>query len=149
MFKFKNFIENRSRILFVSSLISILIFILILPEFLHYSDYIKHIIASNTIDTNITEATLGEVIWATHSVEAFEEFSIVSSSIFVFISLFNLAGYIFKKHEFIFISIGLSIVTTCMSIYITKPLFIISIMFATILNILGCIEQYNITKEDE
>lgn len=149
MKKFKNFIENRSRILFISSLISVLLFILILPEFLHYSDYIKNIIEPANIDASIAESTIGEVIWSTHAVEAFEEFSLISSCILVFILLFNLAGYMFKKNEFIFISIGLSIIMTCMSIYLSNIIFIISISLATILNVLGYIEQQQLAKKDE
>ena len=147
MKSFKNFIEQRSRILFVSFLISVLLFILILPEFLHYSDYIRDITTNNNI--NINEATIGEVIWATHATEAFKEFSLILSSIFVFILLFNLAGYIFKKNEFIFISIGLSIIITCMSFYLLNSLFIISIILATILNIIGYIDQIKLDKNDE
>lgn len=149
MKNFKNFIENRSIILFISSLISILLFILILPEFLHYSDYVKQHIDPASLDTSVIEETLGEIIWSTHAVEAFEQFSLISSSILVFILLFNLVGYIFKKNEFIFISIGLSIIMTCMSIYLLNITFIICIALATILNILGYIEQYKLSLNDE
>lgn len=149
MKNFKNFIENRSRILFISSLISILLFILILPEFLHYSDYVKQHIDPASLDTSVIEETLGEIIWSTHAVEAFEQFTLISSSILVFILLFNLVGYIFKKNEFIFISIGLSIIMTCMSIYLLNITFIICIALATILNILGYIEQYKLSLNDE
>ena len=149
MKKINDFIEQRSRVLFVSFLISILLFILILPEFLHYSDYIRDITTNNNINTSISEATIGELIWTKHATEAFEEFSLISSSVFVFILLFNLAGYIFRKNEFIFISIGLSIMITCMSIYLLNTVFIISIILATILNIIGYIDQINLDKNDE
>ena len=99
------------------------------------------------IQLNITEATIGEVIWSTHATEAFQEFSLIFSCIFVFITLFNLVGYIYNKNEFIFISIGLSVIVMCMSIYVSKPIFIILILLATILNILGYIEQNNMNKE--
>ncbi len=94
----------------------------------------------------ITEATVGDVIWSTHATEAFQEFSLIFSCIFSFISLFNLVGYIYKKNEFIFISIGLGIIVTCMSIYVADPIFIVLIACSTILNILGYIEQYRLDK---
>lgn len=148
MKKFKSFIESRSKILLVSALVSILLFILALPEFLRYSDYIQHIIEPSNLDASIAEATIGEVIWATHAAQALKEFSLISSAILVFVLLFNVTGYIFQKYEFIFISIGLSVMLTCMSIYVSSVVFIISLIFATILNVLGYIEQCSLKKVD-
>ena len=145
MYKIKDFIRNRSKILFISSLISAVLFVLILPEFLKYSDFVNHFTDSISLNTN--DSTIGEVIWATHANEAFQEFSLIFSCIFVFITLFNLVGYLYKKSEFIFISIGLSVVVTCMSIYVASPIFIILIALATILNIIGYIEQEKLTKK--
>lgn len=144
MYKVKDFIKTRSKILFVSSIISAILFVLILPEFLKYSDFIHHFTDTVTLNTN--DQTIGEIIWSTHSNEAFQEFSLIFSCIFVFITLFNLVGYIYKKNEFIFISIGLSVVVTCMSIYVTNPIFIILITLATILNIIGYIEQEHLKR---
>lgn len=146
MQKIKNFIKTRSKILFISSIISALLFILIIPEFLHYSDFIHHIIDNANNGVEITQATVGEVIWATHATEAFEEFSLIFSCIFVFITLFNLVGYIYNKNEFIFISIGLGVIVTSMSIYVASPIFIILIALATILNIIGYAEQNSLNK---
>ena len=42
--------EGNREWLLVSFLISILLFILILPEFLHYSDYIRDITTNNNLD---------------------------------------------------------------------------------------------------
>jgi hypothetical protein len=90
----------------------------------------------------ITDATLGQIIWDTHATEAFQEFNLIFSSIFVFITLFNLVGYIYNKNEFIFISVGLGVIVTCMSVYVAELVFVILIALATVLNILGYIEQY-------
>ena len=147
MQKFKNFIKGRSKLLFISFIISLVLFLLIIPEFLHYSDFIKHIIDPNYTQIEITDATLGELIWNTHATEAFQEFNLIFSSIFVFITLFNLAGYIYKKNEFIFISVGLGIIVTCMSVYVADLIFIILIALATVLNVLGYIEQYLINEK--
>ena len=144
MEKFKYFIKTRSKILFISSIISAILFILILPEFLKYSDFINHF--TDTVSLNTNDSTIGEVIWSTHATEAFQEFSLIFSCIFVFITLFNLVGYIYKKNEFIFISIGLSVVVTCMSIYVAAPIFIVLIALATILNIIGYIEQEHLKR---
>ena len=146
MVKIQNFIKTRSKILFVSFIISAILFVLIIPEFLYYSDFIKGITNSNTIAAEITDATVGEIIWATHATEAFQEFSLIFSCIFVFISLFNLVGYIYKKNEFIFISIGLGIIVTCMSVYVAAPIFVALIALSTILNIFGYVEQYRLDK---
>ena len=146
MSKIKNFIKTRSKILFVSFIISAILFILIIPEFLYYSDFIKGMTNSNTIAVEVTDATVGEIIWSTHATEAFQEFSLIFSCIFIFISLFNLVGYIYKKSEFIFISIGLGIIVTCMSVYVAAPIFVILIALATILNIFGYVEQYKLDK---
>jgi len=145
--KIKNFIKTRSKLLFVSFIVSAILFVLILPEFLHYSDFIGKILDQSAISTEITDATLGEIIWSTHAKEAVQEFNLIFSCIFVFITLFNLVGYIYNKNEFIFISIGLGVIVTCMSIYVSKPIFIVLILLATILNLLGYIEQNNLNKE--
>lgn len=145
MEKFKNFINTRSKILFISSIVSAILFVLILPEFLKYSDFVNNF--TNAVALNTNEATIGEVIWSTHANEAFQEFSLIFSCIFVFITLFNLVGYIYKKSEFIFISIGLSVVVTCMSIYVAEIIFIALIALATILNIIGYIEQEKLIKK--
>lgn len=147
MYKIKNFIKCRSKLLFISFIVSLVLFLLIIPEFLHYSDFIKNFMDPNHTQIEITDATIGELIWNTHATEAFEEFTLIFSSIFVFITLFNLVGYIHKKNEFIFISIGLGIIVTCMSIYVADLVFIVLIALATILNILGYIEQYLINEK--
>ena len=145
--KIKNFIKTRSKLLFISFIISAILFVLILPEFLYYSDFIDKIVESNAINTEITDTTLGEIIWSTHATEAVQEFNLIFSCIFVFITLFNLVGYLYNKSEFIFISIGLSVIATCMSIYVSKPIFIVLILLATILNFLGYVEQNNMNKQ--
>lgn len=147
MYKIKNFIKCRSKLLFVSFIISLILFLLIIPEFLKYSDFVKHIMDPNYLQVEISDATLGELIWSTHATEAFQEFNLIFSSIFVFITLFNLVGYIYNKNEFIFISIGLGIIITCMSVYVADLAFVILIALATILNILGYIEQYLINEK--
>lgn len=144
MKKFKNFVKTRSKLLFISSIVSAVLFVLILPEFLKYSDFINHFSDTATLTTN--DATIGEIIWSTHSTEAYQEFNLIFSCIFVFITLFNIVGYVYNKNEFIFISIGLSIVVTCMSIYVTTPMFIALISLCTILNILGYVEQVNLKR---
>ena len=144
MKKFKNFVKTRSKLLFISSIVSAVLFVLILPEFLKYSDFINHFSDTATLTTN--DATIGEIIWSTHSTEAYQEFNLIFSCIFVFITLFNIVGYVYNKNEFIFISIGLSIVVTCMSIYVTTPMFIALISLCTILNILGYVEQENLKR---
>lgn len=145
MKKLKNFIKVRSKLLFFSFIISIILFVLMIPEFLHYSNFIDTII-NNNIKLEVTQATIGEIIWATHAAEAFEEFSLIFCCIFVFISLFNLVGYIYNKTEFIFISIGLGIIVTCMSIYVANVVFIILVTLSTLLNALGYFEQNSINK---
>lgn len=147
MYKFKNFIKCRSKLLFISFIISLVLFLLLVPEFLKYSDFIKQIIDPKYSQIEIADGTIGELIWNTHATEAFQEFNLIFSSIFVFITLFNLVGYIYKKNEFIFISVGLGIVITCMSVYVADLVFVILIALATILNILGYIEQYLINEK--
>ena len=147
MYKIKNFIKCRSKLLFISFIISLILFLLIIPEFLKYSDFVKHIMDPNYSQIEITDATIGELIWSTHATEAFQEFNLIFSSIFVFITLFNLVGYIYNKNEFIFISVGLGIIITCMSVYVADLVFVILIGLATILNILGYIEQYLINEK--
>jgi len=147
MYKIKNFIKCRSKLLFISFIISLILFLLIIPEFLKYSDFVKHIMDPNYSQIEISDATLGEIIWNTHATEAFQEFTLIFSSIYVFITLFNFVGYIYKKNEFIFISVGLGIIVTCMSIYVADLVFIILIALATVLNVLGYIEQYLINEK--
>ena len=145
MSKIKNFIGQRSKLLFISFILSLILFILIIPEFIHYSEFINKII--NPSDINLAETTLAEFISASHAAEAIEEFNLIFSCIFVFILLFNLVGYVYKKTEFIFISIGLSVIVTCISVYVTNTIFLALIGTATALNIVGYLEQNKINKK--
>ena len=142
----KNFIKKRSKILFFSSIISVILFILLIPEFLSYSEFVKAFVKSSQHTINVTNETLGEVIWSTHSNEIFHEFNIIFSCLYVFVALFNVVGYIYRKTEFIFISIGLGVVITCMSIYVSNTVFVVLIALCTILNIMGYIEQNILEK---
>ena len=72
MYKIKNFIKCRSKLLFISFIISLILFLLIIPEFLKYSDFCKHLIDPNYSQIEITDSTLGEIIWSTHATEAFQ-----------------------------------------------------------------------------
>lgn len=143
----KDFIKKRSKILFFSSIISVILFILLIPEFLNYSEFVKIFVKSSQNTINVTNETLGEVIWSTHSNEMFHEFSIIFSCLYVFVSLFNIVGYIYRKTEFIFISVGLGVVVTCMSIYVSNMIFVILIALCTILNIMGYVEQNILEKK--
>lgn len=142
----KDFIKKRSKILFFSSIISVILFILLIPEFLNYSEFVKVFVKSSQTAIDVTNSTLGEVIWETHSNEIFHEFSIIFSCLYVFVSLFNIVGYIYKKTEFIFISVGLGVVVTCMSIYVSNIIFVVLIALCTILNIMGYTEQNILEK---
>ena len=146
MNKIKDFIKKRSKILFISSIISVILFILLIPEFLSYSEFVKVFVKSSQTAIDVTNSTLGEVIWETHSNEIFHEFSIIFSCLYVVVSLFNIVGYIYKKTEFIFISVGLGVVVTCMSIYVSNIIFVVLIALCTILNIMGYTEQNILEK---
>lgn len=144
MKKIKEFINQRSKLLFISFILSLILFVLIIPEFIHYSEFLNKII--NPEDINLAETTLAEFISVSHSTKAVEEFNLIFSSIFVFILLFNLVGYVYKKTEFIFISIGLSVIVTCISVYVTNTIFLAVMAIATILNTVGYLEQNKINK---
>ena len=147
MKKIKDFINQRSKILLISSITSFVLFSILMPEFVYYSNFIKHVSSHDYISLEMATESIGELIWSTHSTEAIQEFNLMFSCIFVFIALFNMVGYVYKKNEFIFISIGLSIVVTCMSIYVTSKFYILLILLATILNAIGYVEQNRIIKK--
>jgi len=143
MDKLKQFIKKRSKILLASCILSLILFILICPQLVNYSNYINNgmkfdLKSMNSLefdDTMVKSTFVGMNIY---------EFNIITSSLLIFITLYNIVGYLYKKNEFILISVGLSVALACMSLYI-EDFMGITILFA-ILNIMGYIEQMKIQR---
>ena len=132
----KKFIKERSKILLASCVLSLILFILICPQLVNYSEYINNgmridLKSMNTMEFDSTELTtqlVGRNIY---------EFNIMISCLLIFITLYNVVGYLYRKNEFILISVGLSVTLACTSLYIDDFMGI-TILFA-ILNTMGYI----------
>ena len=127
MKKIKKFLDERSKLALLVFLVSIVIGILLVIELTNYSYYV-HLI-STTDSMGVFQPYI------------INEFNVLVCSLLIFVCLFNLVGYLYKKSEFMFISTGLCIVLFCMSISLFNLLTVIFVACLLVLNLLGYIDQ--------
>lgn len=145
----KAFINNRSKIGFIVFLISILLGVLLVEEFMDISKCIKLMSDSNYnkfIAYNNIEIL--RVVFPND----LQYISLFVYSLLIFILLFNMVSYIYKKSEFMFISTGLSIFLLCFGFYTFSISGIIFCGCLFILNLIGFLDQTSVqrgTKKNE
>lgn len=135
MNKVKKFLNSRSKLSLLVFLMSIVLSILLILEITNYSDYIR-LIAENNYE--------GEAIL---QMNVFAEFNIFICSLFIFICLFNIVGYIYNNSEFMFISTGLYIVLFCLGMYVFELSGVIFVACLFMLNLLGYIDQIKLANK--
>ena len=115
----KSFLKRRSKILLIAVIFSILLFIFLIPNLTNYSNNAATIINGdiNQLKQNADILDNFTMMLGINSVYI-EHFNYLSTILLMIISLFNLVGYLYNKTEFIFLSLGLSIVQFFSSIYI-------------------------------
>lgn len=147
MEKVKKFINKRSKLSLLVFLVSILIGILMILEFTNYFEYMSLYYNTEELEEGILK---GMSILPMISNEIFLTFNILVSGILVFISLYNIAGYLHNNAEFMFISTGLCIILFSMGLYVFELGGIVFIGSLVILNLLGYIDQVKLmTKKDK
>lgn len=147
MEKVKKFINKRSKLSLLVFLVSVLIGILMILEFTNYFEYMSLYYNTEELEEGILK---GMSILPMISNEIFLTFNILVSGILVFISLYNIAGYLHNNAEFMFISTGLCIILFSMGLYVFELGGIVFIGSLVILNLLGYIDQVKLmTKKDK
>ena len=135
----KNFLKERSKILFAVAVLNAILFLIFIPELLEYSKYMANY-SSNIEFQRIIPTMIIYVIGG----HAFIQFNFIIILIILFAALANVVGFIYKREEFNFISIGLYLMISCMSLYVFKPFGILLLILLFTLSIIGYMDQYNI-----
>lgn len=145
----KKFLKNRSKILFVVAILSLLLFVLSLPELINYSEYMSYMgmVDEEVYDKILDNTNLLNIMNTSISGGLLYVFNSMAFVLMMVASLTSIVGFLFKKLESIFISIGLYVMIICMSIYMFDPVGIIILIILLILNILGYMEQYKINNK--
>lgn len=131
MKKMKKFLDERSKLALLVFLVSIAIGILLIIELTNYSYYV-HLIS--------TADSMG--VFQPYIIN---EFNVLVCSLLIFVCLFNLVGYLYKKSEFMFISTGIYVVLFFMGLYVFDIPGVIFIACLFLLNVLGYIDQVKLT----
>ena len=139
----KKFINNRSKIGLIVFLVSILLGILLIEEFLDVSECIKFMSDSSYnkfIDGTYTNVEILKVVFS----KDLQYVSLLVYSLLIFVLLFNMVGYVYKKSEFMFISTGLSIFLLCFGFYAFSISGIIFCGCLLLLNLIGFLDQTSV-----
>lgn len=144
----KKFLKERSKLMLVTCIISVIIVILTIPEFVNESNWIKTFVETfNEISPNLTEQEIHLALSSSDMINLTSIHMIILTCISFISAILNVASYIYKKLEFQFLSISfliLLILVNCTMFDIGGILFFSLLI---ILNILAYISQYKINKK--
>lgn len=147
MEKVKKFLDKRSKISLLVFLISMVVGILLIFEFVNFSEYIHLISDVSQIDSNYVNTYDNAAILTILSADVSIIVHIITCSIFVFICLVNIVGYVYNSSEFMLISTGLYIILFCAGLYIFEVSGVIFVACLFLLNLLGYIDQIKLTNK--
>ena len=147
----KKFIKCRNKILFITAIISIIFIILVLPSFVN-SSYSERMATDIYIADKTTSGM--EYINSLDNVSVMQlltyqtssNYTLILSFTILFVCVFNVLGYIYKKTDYYILSNILSIILICLVSHFEAIPFIIGMLVYIILNIFGCILQFKINK---
>ncbi len=142
----KKFIKERSKVMLMIAIISVILFVLAIPDLLNYSRFIKDSVEGlsnpqiNSVDTNI--------IFLSVLTTSVLEFNLIATLILIFATIFNISGYIHNKEELTFISVGLLVVLFCIFSYACSITGLIFLLLLLVLNLLGYLDQRCLNMKD-
>lgn len=144
----KKFIKERSKLMLVTCIISVIIVILTIPEFINESNWIKTFIETfNEISPNLTEKEIHLALSSSDMVNLTSIHMIILNCIFFIAAVLNIASYVYKKLEFQFLSIAFMILLILVNITMFDIGGILFFLLIIVLNILGYMSQHKINKK--
>ena len=136
----KEFLKGKSKILFATAILSTVLFILCIPSVLEYSKFISYM--ANPMYDNYA----ANLVYCVLGGQMIFQFTFVVLVIVMIAALFNIAGFIYNKHELNFMAIGLFLMVTCMGCYVFSSCGTTLLLLLFMLSIMGYADQYNITN---
>lgn len=146
----KKFIKERSKILLVATIISIILFVLCIPELINYSKsvneevmlYSEFMVEKANIEADAMAIALRTGDFLT--VMLF--YNLMMFGTLMVASAFNIVGYVYKKLEFQLMSIVFFTINLFTNLYLMDIGGILIFSLLIILNIFGYVGQYRIQK---
>ena len=132
----KAYLKGKSKILFATAILSTVLFIICIPTVLEYSRFVAFTttVTQGDFTTRLVQCVLGG--------QMFFQFTFVMLILIMVAALFNIAGFIYNKHELNFISIGLFLMVSCMGCYVFSSCGTTLLILLFILSIIGYVDQY-------
>ena len=145
----RNFFNERSKILFALAIISLILFILCIPELLNYSKYLSYVgyVDAEFEMESLTLSSIFNIMITGFAGSMSVQFNCFVFSIIMIASFFNIFGFLLKKYNLNFISIGLYVVILCTSVYVFDILGLLLLIMLLILNTIAYIDQMRLNKK--
>lgn len=145
----KRFIKERSKILLIATILSLILFVLCIPELINYSKSINeeqllfNQYMLGTSSANIDTMALVSADFLTITLF----YNLIMFGLLMVASAFNIVGYVYKKLEFQLISIVFFTINLFTNLYLMDIGGILVFSLLIILNIFGYVGQYKIQKK--
>lgn len=132
----KAYLKGKSKILFATAILSTILFIICIPTVLEYSRFVAFTttVTQGDFTTRLVHCVLGG--------QMFFQFTFVILILIMIAALFNIAGFLYGRHEFNFMAIGLFLMVSCMGCYVFSSCGTTLLLLLVILSIIGYVDQY-------
>ena len=146
----KKFIKERSKILLVAAIISIILFVLCIPELINYSKSVnEELLLYNEFmveKANIEADAMAIALRTGDFLTVMLFYNLMMFGTLMVASAFNIVGYVYKKLEFQLMSIVFFTINLFTNLYLMDIGGILIFSLLIILNIFGYVGQYRIQK---
>ena len=146
----KKFIKERSKILLVATIISIILFVLCIPELINYSKSVnEEVMLYNEFmveKANIEADAMAIALRTGDFLTVMLFYNLMMFGTLMVASAFNIVGYVYKKLEFQLMSIVFFTINLFTNLYLMDIGGILIFSLLIILNIFGYVGQYRIQK---
>lgn len=146
----KKFIKERSKILLVATIISIILFVLCIPELINYSKSVnEEVMLYNEFmveKANIEADAMAIALTTGDFLTVMLFYNLMMFGTLMVASAFNIVGYVYKKLEFQLMSIVFFTINLFTNLYLMDIGGILIFSLLIILNIFGYVGQYRIQK---
>lgn len=147
----KKFLKERSKILLVSTVICIILFVLCIPELINYSKSVnEEVMLYNEFmvnKANIEADAMATALRTGDFLTIMLFYKVIMFGLLMIASTFNVVGFIYKKLEFLLISIVLFTINLVANFHLMDIGGILIFSSLILLNIVGYILQYKINKK--
>lgn len=146
----KKFIKERSKILLVATIISIILFVLCIPELINYSKSVnEEVMLYNEFmveKANIEADAMAIALRTGDFLTVMLFYNLMMFGTLMVASAFNIVGYVYKKLEFQLMSIIFFTINLFANLYLMDIGGILIFSLLIILIIFGYVGQYRIQK---